>query len=338
MTHEKQLLMALDMLTAGSVGPDVPESLHVEAVATQRSNRGWVQGDGVQGYGIGEKITDGEELKEVVLKVYVEKKKPENKLKNAVKIPKSVKVEGLAEPIPTDVEEIGLVEKEANTTRVRPAIPGFGVGHVNVTVGTFGCLVRKIGSPSVYYILSNSHVLADEGIATVGDKIIQPGDYDGGRAPADVIGELSEFVPFQYDTGTYVNLVDAAIAKVKKADVSSKIRLIGVPAGVSTRVQRGMAVQKTGRTTDYTTGIIKDINYRLALDYKKPGGGTGQVGFRDQVLCTRYTAGGDSGSAVLNNSRKVVGLHFAGSPSTSIFNRIKHVLAGLAIEIVTDSF
>jgi hypothetical protein len=67
-----------------------------------------------------------------------------------------------------------------------------------------------------------------------------------------------------------------------------------------------------------------------------PGGGTGLVGFRDQVLCTCYTAGGDSGSAVLNMSKKVVGLHFAASPSTSIFNPIKFTQAALKIEIVTD--
>jgi hypothetical protein len=96
-----------------------------------------------------------------------------------------------------------------------------------------------------------------------------------------------------------------------------------------------MRVQKTGRTTDYTQGIIQDVNYRLALTYKKPGGGSGRVGLRDQVLCTRYTAGGDSGSAVLNMQRRVVGLHFAGSPSTSIFNKISNVLTLLNINVVT---
>jgi len=40
------------------------------------------------------------------------------------------------------------------------------------------------------YILSNSHVLADEGTGAVGDRVIQPGKYDGGAAPGDVIAEL----------------------------------------------------------------------------------------------------------------------------------------------------
>ena len=45
--------------------------------------------------------------------------------------------------------------------------------------------------------------------------------------------------------------------------------------------------------------------------------------------------GGDSGSAVFNMAKQVVGLHFAGSPSSSIFNRIEHVLTALDIEVVT---
>jgi hypothetical protein len=61
------------------------------------------------------------------------------------------------------------------------------------------------------------------------------------------------------------------------------------------------------------------------------------VGFRDQVLCTRYSASGDSGSAVLNMEKEIVGLHFAGSDSSSIFNRIGHVLDALSIEVVTSS-
>jgi len=49
----------------------------------------------------------------------------------------------------------------------------------------------------------------------------------------------------------------------------------------------------------------------------------------------RYTAGGDSGSAVFNMNKEVVGLHFAGSDSSSIFNRIGHVLDLLLIDVAT---
>lgn len=135
------------------------------------------------------------------------------------------------------------------------------------------------------------------------------------------------------------NLVDAAIAQVRNPEeVTAAVRLIGIPTGYSLYVRRGMNVYKSGRTTDYTVGEIRDIDYRLQMWYKRPDGSgtTGRVGLRDQVLCTRYTAPGDSGAAVFNISGRVVGLHFAGSSSTSIFNRIGNVLDLLDLELVTQ--
>jgi hypothetical protein len=333
MAKKDKLLLALEMITEGT-DAQVPESFRAEAANVRAAATPWTSVSGVQGFGIAEKITDGEQLEEVVLKVYVDKKKPKSKLSDPV--PKTVRVPGWEAPVATDVEEIGVLSTQPNTTRLRPAAPGFGVGHLQITVGTLGCLVQKKGNKKTLYILSNSHVLANEGLAAAGDPIVQPGRDDGGASPEDVIAELTEWAPFQFTATGFPNLVDAAIAKVKSAEsITSAIRLIGVPKGISSTVRRGMRVQKTGRTTDYTQGIIKDINFRPQIRYKKPGGGKGRVGFRDQVLCTRYTDGGDSGSAVLNMQGKIVGLHFAGSSSSSVFNRITNVLTALDIQVVT---
>lgn len=339
MTTRSDLRVALEILTEGGAAP-IPKnykskSFTAEVVRIEKASRPWTQGKGIQGVGIGHKHSVGKSTGDLVLKVYVEKKRTMAGLNNPV--PKSVKI-GSMKAMPTDVEEIGKVQAETFTQRVRPAMPGCGLIHPAPpdSVGTFGCLVKKTKNKKTLYILSNSHVLANEGLAAIGDHIVQPGTLDGGTAPADSIATLAEFVPFDFTTATYPNFVDAAIAKVtRKGDVIDKIRILNVkPQGSSSVVRIGMAVHKVGRTTDYTTGEIKDIDYRLALNYAKPGGGKGRVGFRDQVLCTRYTAGGDSGSAVLSkNSNKVVGLHFAGSPSTSIFNKITHVLSLLDIQI-----
>lgn len=334
MAERERLLLALEMITGGDNAP-VPERLRAEALAVHDKSRPWTMGPGIQGVGIGEKTTDGQRTGDVVLKVYVEKKLPKAKVDNLV--PKQVRLPGQGDPVPTDVQAVGKMELEANTMKVRPAIPGFSVGHPDITAGTFGCLVRKVGDANTLYMMSNSHVLANEGLATVGDAILQPGPIDDGTKGADTIGELSEFVPFTFTATGYPNLVDIAIAKVKGANVTSAIRKIGVPVGVSNVVRRDMQVQKTGRTTDYTIGVIQDVDYRMALDYARPGGGSGRVGLRDLVLCTRYTAGGDSGSAVLNMGKKVVGVHFAGSPSTSVFLKIKNVLSALNVTIVTDA-
>jgi hypothetical protein len=194
--------------------------------------------------------------------------------------------------------------------------------------------VRKRGDASRLFILSNSHILADEGLAKIGDPILQPGPADGGGR-RDHLARLAEFQPFVFSRVGYLNFADAAIAEVDPRRVEEAIRILGVPPrGVGRVLRRGMQVQKVGRTTDHTVGVIRDVNYRFSLAYKNADTGRrSRVGFRDQILCSRYTAGGDSGSLVLNMREYAVGLHFAGSPSTSIFSRIRDVFAALDIEL-----
>jgi hypothetical protein len=331
----KDLKRALDILTEGGQAP-MSNEFRLEAVEVHEKSKPWTMGDNIQGLGIAERITAGKKLDELALKVYVDRKLPKSRIDNPV--PSKLDLPGVGRTIETDVEEIGRVELEANTARHRPAMPGCGLGHFEVSVGTFGCLVRKRGEPDNLYVLSNSHVLANQGVCKAGDVVLQAGKNDGGLNPDDVLCELAEWVPFQFADEGFPNLVDAAIARVRNPEeVTSFVNQIGVPQGVSTVVRRGMLVRKSGRTTDLTIGQIKDVDYRLPMFYKTADGeGTGRAGLRDQVLCTRYTAPGDSGSAVFNMQGKIVGLHFAGSSSTSIFNKIGHVLEALGIEIVTE--
>ena len=341
---EKDLEFALEAVTEGRKGlRRIGEEFSLEAAdagvvdgaeSVRTRSRDWVHGAGVQGLGIGDKLTHGEPTGELALRVYVEKKKPRAKVDNPV--PKVVVIPGVGEGI-TDVIELGRVVPELFTERVRPAMPGSGLGHTAVTVGTFGCVVRKKGDANGLYVLSNAHVLANEGLAVPGDGILQPGSLDGGSSDGDSFARLTDFVPFEFTESSFPNLVDAAIAKVRRRTwAGPKLRILDIaPAGVSRTVRRGMHIKKVGRTTDYTTGVITDIHLRLALKYHRPSGsGRARVGFRDQVLCTRYSAGGDSGSVVLNNNDKIVGLHFAGAASGSVFNRITHVLHLLDIEVV----
>ena len=132
------------------------------------------------------------------------------------------------------------------------------------------------------------------------------------------------------------NQVDAAIARVRRRDwVVTQIRELGVaPAASDESIRRGMQIKKVGRTTGYTTGVVQDVHFRTALTYSRPSGvRTRRVGFRDQVLCSRYSDAGDSGATVLNRSNRVIGLHFAGAAAGSVFNRIQHVLRLLRVEL-----
>lgn len=342
MAEESALVQALDFVTRGGQAP-VPAfvggavalaSFTADAEKVREKARGWARARSVQGLGIGPKLSDGDQTEELALRVYVDTKRPRGRLANPV--PKKVTVpEGGA--VPTDVVEIGTVELEAFRDRVRPAIPGSGVGGLGVTVGTFGCLVRKRGDDKTLYILSNSHVLANSGLAAIDGDVVQPGDTDGGTTPSDTLATLTEFVPFDFSDG-YPNTVDAAIARVRsRRSVRCEIRLLGKrPAGVSHTLKRGMTVTKVGRTTDLTTGVIQDLHYRMRIPYPTSTAtppARRKAGLRDLVLCSRYTAGGDSGSLVLNDRNRAVGLHFAGSLGSSIFCRIGNVFAALDVRL-----
>ena len=282
--------------------------------------------------GISEKITKEEPTGRLALTFYVERKVSLKKLRADALIPPTVP-ESLSGPeaVPTDVIVLGKLRPEVNAVR-HPVQPGNSIGHADITAGTLGGIVRKGGR---YYLLSNSHVLALGGTAKRGDAIIYPGDLDGGRVPDDVVGKLASFKKFIVGSD-FVNRVDCAIAKpnpAREAELMSQIRKLAVPKGVIAP-RRGMRVVKVGRTTGKTFGEIRDIHFRFALEYDE----VGEVGFIDQVLCTRYTDGGDSGSLVLDaESGKAVGLHFAGANGGSVFNPIGDVLKALRVTLVTTS-
>jgi hypothetical protein len=226
----------------------------------------------------------------------------------------------------------------------------------SITAGTLGCLVARDDD---IFILSNNHVLAASGEAEIGDPIIQPGTYDNGIMPDDQIATLEDFVPVEFllpdcpfATGTVktlntlcklfgssyayqatrpqqaTNLVDCAIARPLGLDlVTNQILDIGMPVGVA-EGELGMPIQKTGRTTEWTRGEITQTDVAVQVMY-----GSNIAMFEDQLMAGEMCAGGDSGSAVLTMDNHVVGLLFAGSETTTIFNRIQNVMSLLNVVI-----
>lgn len=241
------------------------------------------------------------------------------------------------------------VQLQQLAKRIRPAPGGWSVGHYQITAGTIATCVYDflpgantspssygVGMPAGYYILSNNHVLANSNDARLGDPILQPGPYDGGTHPADKIASLSRFVPIQFAPQVPLtlqnNLVDAAIAQGSFEDLDRSIYWTGDVRGWYRKndVQVGMFVKKTGRTTKFTIGRIQAINATIDVGY----GGNRVARFRDQIITTNMSAGGDSGSLVLQvDDNKAVGLLFAGSSSVSIINQFENVRALLRIEL-----
>lgn len=247
---------------------------------------------------------------------------------------------GGCEPLGADVQTL--------SGRVRPARGGFSTGHYQITAGTIGtCVydmlpggtvsppVNGIGTPSKFYILSNNHVLANSNGASLGDPILQPGPYDGGMNPADRIAMLSRYIPITFEPPVprilHNNLVDAAVAEGNFSDLDRCIYWSGCVRGWRRKadVQVGTLVQKTGRTTNFTTGRITAINATIDVGY----GGGRVARFKDQIVTTNMSAGGDSGSLVTTLDEVAVGLLFAGSTTATILNQIENVRTLLKVEV-----
>ena len=265
------------------------------------------------------------------IRVYVESEEMAKKIPERLASHKTeVVVTGRFQIMPL-FQDYGMEYKiKGYTGKYRPALGGVSIGHVDITAGTLGMVVRDIVSDR-RVILSNCHVLAHSGLAEIGDPIIQPGAWDEGKDPDDRIATLTRFIEIKPPPEK--NYVDAAIATpINDSDVSDDIIDIGKPAGaMGARVK--MEVCKVGRTTQYTEGTIQDVNATIKI-FGYPIIPEGYAIFSDQIITDYMAMGGDSGSILLDKSTKrAVGLLFAGSRSSTAFNKIEHVIRMLNINI-----
>lgn len=305
-----------------------------EACAFQDHAGDWIDARSVQALGVGYRSCNGEPTDELAIVVYVDCKRARDKLRNPV--PSYVRIPGLGR-FRTDVVAIGRLQAHAFTKRVRPAMPGCSIGHRGLEgVGTLGLLVTKRAARgSDVYLLSNSHVIALDGLADVGDDVVQPAAFDADGV-SSTIANLQEWVSFDFTPRYWPNLVDAAIARVVRAssNVKSRIRDINVvPRAASFRITDGMRVRKIGRTSGLTEGHVINANVKLRARHMKTSSTSGLARYRRQVLCTEFGMGGDSGSIVLNDGNEVVGLYAGGTRRACWFNRIEHVFDLLQIQI-----
>ena len=311
----------------------------------------------VNGVALGTRHSGGQDTGEQAITVLVEHKAPAELLSPDDLVPS--RLDGVA----TDVVEVGVLTAGGPATaelsappaeeleemlrtpqdtgaqllrqRVRPARGGYSIGHHRVTAGTMGTVCYDLkpfpSMPQRYYALSNNHVLANSNDARVGDPILQPGRADGGTYPADVIARLSRWVPIRFRDGDSApcNYVDAAIAEGEFHDLDRFVHWVGSVKHLYSAPKVGDVLQKTGRTTNFTTGQVQNINATVDVNY-----GAGRVArFCRQVVTTAMSAGGDSGSLVTDLDEGGVGLLFAGSPSVTLVNNLAYVQSLLRVRI-----
>ena len=263
------------------------------------------------------------------------------------------------ELLPPSVDVVEAVfTAYALTDHRRPCPPGYSIGHVDVTAGTLGAWVRTENGDVV--ALSNNHVLANSNKGLIGDMIVQPGRADDpGLQP---FGTLYDFVPVIFqdkkklagawwklwkgiaNVGARLvgcdyrlvvirqsqNLVDAALCEPDDPAYVDATFPFGEVVGMKPLVL-GDPVMKVGRTTEMTFGTVEGINAAISVQY-----GSQIAEFEDQVIIrgvdgVGFSAGGDSGSAIVTD-HALGGLLFAGGNGITVANRIEYVQTLLGIE------
>lgn len=317
------------------------------------------------------KVVDGRVTDEMSITCMVSKKESTFNLRPKDLIPSRVGTSDTDVLEVGNVKALGLADDMSHgiardidrKTKLRPAPMGTSGGHYKITAGTNGELLRV---RRALCIGTNNHVGANSNDAKIGDPYLQPGPHDGGKEPNDVIGYLYKYEPINFVgvpsecpisgmickilnllasllgrktrlRGVYesnlTNLVDAA-AIILKNDVNAipEILDIGIPKGVK-KAEVGMLAQKSGRTTGHIiNGPVTSVDATIQVGY-----GEGRMAvFTDQIIIGKpgFSAGGDSGSLVLDMDGNAIGKLFAGSGQVTIVNHIDHYLEALDAELV----
>jgi hypothetical protein len=325
---------------------------------------------GVTAVGLGGRERDGRPTGEVVLKVFVERKRPAEELTPGETLPprfEGVGVdvvempEGREETAPAVAppQQPGSPLTSDNATDATKYRPLQGGGRIQVALngsgfGTLGCLLKNTADANKIYALTNYHVVvAATGGATPVANTTRLGQPTDQAAPtkccSDIIGT---FVAGGKDT-----IRDAALIQLDPGSQwLAEIAEIGPVAGTHTVTVAEAApldyqVRKRGARTRLTGGIVESVNAtdttagitRTNVMIVKPNPNAGipagkPVFFSDQ---------GDSGSAVVNAANEVVALHFAGAtagtlhkgkelPIADITKRFNDV-DNLTVEVATAS-
>jgi hypothetical protein len=298
-----------------------------------RANEQLKRISGVTGVGIGGRVRGGERIQELVLKVYVEAKRPAGQLEPSELVPAEF------EGIPTDVSEMPaggrlllgpppLGKPESVPVDERELRPLQGGLRIEVDDsggpwGTLGCMMVGIADPLKAYALTNWHVLvANQGTPpsvrkvppVVGTtKAGQPTDRDSScECCSSIIGKVAG--------GGSDGIRDAGVVKLApgiewQADIVEIGAIHGSHPITPTEAGTHPAVRKRGARTGLTGGTIDSVGFPALVDGKSFGNTMVVQPNADPSLPAEtpvfFNHHGDSGSALVNDENKVIGLVYA---------------------------
>lgn len=304
---------------------------------------------GVVGVGFGRKEVDGRTTDEPALRVYVMEKKPLDELDPAAVVP--AEFEGIATDVV--IVKSGRAHPCVDQEQHRPLVGGIVITNFKLvnnqySEGTLGffATIDGVAGPENVVAVSNNHVLMDLG-AAVGDDIFQPQfeTVNGITSPVQssgYIGKIHNSGKQGYHEYTYPNeakreyYVDCATAKLNicisswchtNCGVSYKNEVRGLNIGGNSKIEGFVrisdaeaaapgqyVVYKVGRTTSRTKGDAKDAYGTVNLNgVLKHGVLIVEPIEPDCDSIMQFSAHGDSGSPVVNEQNKLVGILFGGA-------------------------
>ncbi len=320
LADKKPVSLLLNALSQGAGGPLIPKKLRQNADELRGASSQWLRYNGIQGLSIGYKETAHQKSDVVCLKLLVEKKKPKGKLRNPA--PQSIQSLDGKREIPVDVEEVGRLMAHNGTL-----FPGASIAHERRNAGTLGIVVNQRNTPERKYLLSCRHVIAPFNLESLNRDVCHPAPQDGGNSAIHKVAEYVAAFPRFFDEQGFPNLADAALARLSDGIAwRNDIPVIGQISGIANNIKVGDYVRIYGRTSGYSIGQILHDSANIYLGFYRQDGSWFRLGFYNQIECSPYAKGGDSGAAVVDAQNRLVGLHIGGSNNRSYFSPIKPIL------------
>jgi hypothetical protein len=197
------------------------------------------QTSGILGVAVGRKEVDGETADDnpYAVSFFVHGKEPRRGARLTLRSGRRVlprRVDTQDGTMPTDVVDVGPAVAPPRRGRLQATRFTAGGPVSNLTdFGTFGCLVRRAGSPFTF-ALTNRHVAIDTGEAVFFPSPSAPNPI--AAVTRDVIGLLADeaFSPLVDEPNAYFD-VDAALVQIPENAMgafSPGIPTLGVPSGV----------------------------------------------------------------------------------------------------------
>jgi len=152
------------------------------------------------------------------------------------------------------------------------------------------------------------------------------------------MGVIERILPPSFgDSASLTNLDVATFRPSDPATLDSAVAIVGKrPSGTLSNPSVGMPVRKVGASSELTTGEVKFVNVVFWLAYPTTGGDEKTAGFQGVTGISHFSNPGDSGSLVMSDDRKAIGIVLGSTPEFTICLPIQRALDALNCDLVTE--